>query len=211
MIAYLGFHSKDNAMRAFLYACFTALIGGIMPANAANLEKATFAGGCFWCMEPAFDITEGVVETVVGYTGGSVKNPTYEQVSEGTTGHVEAIEVTFDPAKVSYEDLLEIYWENVDPFDAEGQFADKGSQYLTAIFYHGDSQREAAERSRHKLAERFPGQQVATRILPAAPFYPAETYHQDYYKKNEGHYTRYKYGSGRVSRLKEIWEKEPQE
>lgn len=193
-------------------ACLAALFAGgsamssPSPAPAASYEKATFAGGCFWCMEPAFDITDGVVETVVGYTGGRVKNPTYEQVSNGTTGHVEAIEVTFDPARVRYEDLLAIFWENIDPFDAEGQFADKGSQYHSAIFTHSDAQRQAAEASRARISAMFPGKPIATTIRPASEFYPAEAYHQDYYRKNETHYTRYKYGSGRVSRLKEIWE-----
>lgn len=194
---------------------FTTLIiicltGGAMPetARSAPLEKATFAGGCFWCMQPAFDITDGVTETVVGYMGGQRPNPTYEQVSTGATGHIEVIQVTYDPARVSYEDLLAVFWENIDPFDAEGQFVDKGSQYLSAIFTHGEAQREAAERSKHRLAERFPGRPVATVIRSAGPFYPAEDYHQQYYRKSEAAYTRYKQGSGRASRLRDIWEKE---
>jgi peptide-methionine (S)-S-oxide reductase len=189
----------------------TALLflGAFMPAYADDTKSAIFAGGCFWCMEPEFDNAEGVLSTTVGYTGGSAQTATYKQVSAGNTGHVEAIEVTYDPARISYEKLLDIFWSNIDPFDAQGQFADKGSQYITAIFYADEKQKEEAEKSKKEIGKKFPAKTVATHILPAKPFYAAEDYHQEYYKKNSGHYTAYKYGSGRVRKLEEIWGKDP--
>ena len=173
-------------------------------ALAASPATAIFAGGCFWCMEPPFDAAEGVIRTRVGYTGGHVANPTYEQVVSKATGHYEAIEVVYDPAKISYEQLLGIFWENIDPTDAGGQFADRGQSYQTAIFYLDDLQKKAAERSTSEVAKKL-GSPVATKILAASKFYPAEDYHQEYYKKNALRYDAYKYGSGRPERLKEIW------
>ncbi len=190
-------------MRSFLIALMTLMLGA--SAMAAETKTAIFAGGCFWCMQPGFDNTPGVIKTEVGYSGGHVANPTYEQVISDTTGHYEAIQVTYDPAKVSYDTLLETYWENIDPLDAGGQFADRGEHYHTIIFVADDAQRAAAEASREKVAAKFAPQKVATQILPAKPFYPAEDYHQKYYEKNKLRYNAYKYGSGRVGRLKELW------
>jgi peptide methionine sulfoxide reductase msrA/msrB len=171
-------------------------------------EKATFAGGCFWCMQPVFQSMKGVKSVVSGYTGGTKENPTYEEVSSGTTGHMEAVEVTYDPSKVKYEDLLDVFWQSVDPTDTGGQFADRGSQYHTAIFYHDAKQKEAAERSRAMLEKsgKF-DKPIATEIIAALAFYPAEGYHQDYSKKNPVRYNLYKIGSGREGYLKKVWGK----
>ena len=169
-----------------------------------SLQTATFAGGCFWCMVHPFEVIDGVISTISGYTGGSVANPTYEQVSAGGTGHRESVEVLFDPKKVSYETLLDIYWRNIDPFDDKGQFCDKGNQYRSAIFVANDEQKASADASKRKLEERF-GRAVATDILPVSPFYGAEEYHQDYYKKNPLHYRFYRFSCGRDARLKEVW------
>src|SRR3989338_11474372 len=150
-----------------------------------KLAKATVAGGCFWCLEPIFDQLEGVLSTTPGYTGGTVKNPAYEQVSAGTTGHAEAVEIAYYRTKVSYEKLLDVFWRNIDPTQADGQFADIGTQYRTAIFYHDEEQKRVAESSRDKLAKsgKFT-KPIVTQIISAGPFYPAEEYHEDYYKKN---------------------------
>jgi len=172
----------------------------------ARAQRAIFAGGCFWCMQAEFEGTEGVASVTSGYTGGSVKNPTYEQVSGGTTGHAEAIEVVYNPAKVAYVKLLDIYWGDIDPTDAGGQFYDRGSQYRTAIFYTTEEQHRLAESSKQKMQEKLK-KPIATEIVPAAEFYPAEDYHQDYYKKNPIRYNAYKMGSGREEKLKEIWDK----
>lgn len=163
-----------------------------------NTALATFAGGCFWCMVQPFAKLAGAREVVAGYTGGHVEKPTYEQVCSGRTGHYEAVQVFYDPSKVTYERLLDTFWGLIDPTDPSGQFADKGSQYRTAIFYHNEEQKRAAEESKDALdrSGRF-DKPVATQILPATVFYPAEEYHQDYYKKNPEHYKRYKVGSGR--------------
>jgi peptide methionine sulfoxide reductase msrA/msrB len=171
-----------------------------------SVKKATFAGGCFWCMQPSFDRLSGVVSTTVGYTGGKAPNPTYEEVSTGRTGHLEAVEVAYDPDKVSYKELLRAFWLSVDPTDNGGQFADQGSQYKTAIFYHDEDQKLQADASKKELADsrRF-GKPIATAILPAQPFYPAEEYHQKYYQKNVLHYNLYKKGSGREDYLKKTW------
>ena len=180
-----------------------------LPEVPAGMEQATFAGGCFWCVEPPFDKLDGVLSTTSGYTGGDVKNPTYEQVSAGGTGHTEAVRVVFDPAKVSYEKLLTVFWHNIDPLDQRGQFCDKGSQYRSGIYPHSDAQRQAAEASRKavaaELAQRFPDAKVVTEIVPATAFYPAETYHQDYKSKNPVRYQYYRLGCGRDSRLQEVW------
>ncbi len=174
---------------------------------APTTQTAMFAGGCFWCMQPSFDNTAGVLSTRVGYAGGDAKTATYEQVSSGRTGHVEVIEITYDPKKVSYEKLLDTYWENIDPTDGEGQFADKGSQYIPAIYYANDAQRLAAEASKKAIATKFAPKPILVKIIPTTPFYAAEDYHQRYYEKNSLHYNAYKVGSGRDGFLKETWGK----
>ena len=194
---------------------FAALVGGStlltqtagQPAQAAEEGgTAVFAGGCFWCVEEAFDKVEGVSETTSGYTGGKVENPTYQQVSAGGTGHFEAVRVRYDPTKVGYAELLDVFWRNVDPFDAGGQFCDRGSSYLGAIFVATEEQERLADASREKLADRF-DRPIATEILPAEAFYPAEDYHQNYHEKNPLRYKFYKWNCGRAQRLEEIWGK----
>jgi peptide-methionine (S)-S-oxide reductase len=172
----------------------------------AGLAEATFAGGCFWCMEPPFDALEGVVSTTSGYTGGHAPNPTYEQVSAGGTGHAEAVRILYDPKKIDYPKLLEVFWRNVDPTTPDAQFCDHGSQYRTAIFYHDEAQKRAAEQSKTALekAKRLPGS-IVTEIAAASTFYPAEGYHQDYYRKNPARYKFYRYTCGRDRRLKALW------
>lgn len=170
-------------------------------------KTAVFAGGCFWCMEPPFENTEGVVDAVVGYTGGHVENPTYEQVTSGTTGHYEAVQVTYDPEIISYSELLDVFWHQIDPTDDGGQFADRGTQYFTAIFYHDDEQKQAAEISKLALdSTNIFDKPIITAILPEQEFYPAEEYHQDYYKKNILQYSMYKTGSGRAGFIKKAWQ-----
>jgi len=170
------------------------------------VEKAIFAGGCFWCMEPPFEKLPGVVSVVSGYTGGTVENPSYEQVTSGNTGHLEAVEISYDPEQISYPELLEVFWRNIDPTDEGGQFIDRGSQYRSAIFYLDEEQRRAAEQSREELAQsgRFK-RPIVTEILPASNFYPAENYHQDYYKENPLRYRFYRNGSGRDLFLEKMW------
>jgi len=185
-----------------------ALILGLPAAGPvlAATQKATFAGGCFWCMEAPFDAIPGVLSTTSGYTGGRVANPTYEQVSAGRTGHTEAVQVEYDPAKVSYEKLLEVFWVNIDPTVKDRQFCDSGSQYRTAIFYHDEAQRKAAEASRAALEKSKPFKAaIVTPIEKAGPFYRAEEYHQDYYVKNAVRYRFYRSGCGRDNRLRELW------
>ncbi|HWO41290.1 MAG TPA: peptide-methionine (S)-S-oxide reductase MsrA [Candidatus Eisenbacteria bacterium] len=184
------------------------LISGVAvyAAESTQTAKATFAGGCFWCMEPPFDELDGVLATTSGYTGGKTKNPTYEEVSSGTTGHAEAVEIVYDPKKISYSKLLEVFWRNIDPLTPNGQFCDMGSQYRSAIFYHDETQRRLAEESKKALSKRFK-QPIATEIVPATQFYPAEEYHQDYYKKNPIRYKIYTYGCGRAARLEQVWGK----
>ncbi|MEQ1788848.1 MAG: peptide-methionine (S)-S-oxide reductase MsrA, partial [Rickettsiales bacterium] len=167
-------------------------------------ETAVFAGGCFWCMEKPFDQLEGVISTISGYTGGNIKNPTYEQVSAGGTGHLEALQVTYNPDKITYQKLLEVFWKNVDPLDDKGQFCDKGEQYKSMIFYLSDEQKNLAEKSREDIAKKLEAT-IATKIIKASEFYPAEEYHQDYYKKNPIRYSFYRYNCGRDARLEEIW------
>ena len=172
----------------------------------ATLETATFAGGCFWCMEGPFDALDGVVSTTSGYTGGKVANPNYEQVSAGGTGHAESVEVVFDPRRVTFEKLLEVFWHNIDPTVADQQFCDHGNQYRTAIFYHNDAQRQAADASLAALEQNKPFKApIRTQLVKATPFYPAEEYHQDYYKKNPVRYKFYRYNCGRDQRLTELW------
>ncbi len=169
-------------------------------------EKAIFAGGCFWCTESTLRKVSGVLNVISGYTGGPAPSANYEDVCGGESGHVEAIEITFDPAKVSYEALLEAFWREIDPTDAGGQFADRGSQYETAIFYFNEAQKSFAEASRERLQKSGVfNQPVRTKILPAQPFYPAEDYHQDYARKNPLHYKQYRAGSGREPFLKKMW------
>ncbi len=171
-----------------------------------KLEKATFAGGCFWCMEPPFRKLKGVVSVFSGYTGGHTKNPTYKEICQGDTGHYEAIEVTYDPKKISYNVLLEIFWQQIDPTDDFGQFADKGWQYRTAIFYHNEKQKELAMMSKQELQKSGRLKKpIMTEIIKASIFYPAEEYHQQYYKKSPLHYKMYRMGSGRDAFLKDVW------
>ena len=176
------------------------------PAHAQKLEKATFAAGCFWCTEEAFEKVPGVISVVSGYTGGKVKNPSYEQVSSGRTGHTEAVLVTFDPAKVSYEKLLDVFWLNHDPTVTDRQFCDGGSQYRPEIFYHSPEQKRLAEASKAKWEKQKPFRQpILTQITAATEFYPAEEYHQDFVQKNPIRYRAYRIGCGRDARLKELW------
>ena len=181
---------------------------GIATAQAPKpaTAKAVFAGGCFWCMEPPFDKTDGVIATISGYTGGTKVNPTYEEVSSGTTGHAESVQVEYDPKKVSYEKLLDVFWHNVDPTQKDGQFCDHGNQYRTAIFVANDEQKKLAEASKAALMKSKPFKgDIVTEIVPATTFYPAEDYHQDYYLKNPVRYKFYRTGCGRDARLKELW------
>jgi peptide methionine sulfoxide reductase msrA/msrB len=173
-----------------------------------GLKKATFAGGCFWCMEDAFESLEGVIDVVSGYTGGHKENPTYEEVSSGTTGHYEAVQITFDASRISYQDLLNHFWGQIDPTDGEGQFADRGPQYRTAIFYHSQEQKALAEKSKQEF-EKSKGfdKPIITKILPFTRFFEAEEYHQDYAKKKTIQYGLYKKGSGREKFIKERREK----
>jgi peptide-methionine (S)-S-oxide reductase len=181
------------------------LILALTTAQLASAEKAYLAGGCFWCMESDFEVLPGVEDVVSGFTGGALENPTY---NGNHRGHYEAVEITYDPAIVSYQGLLDHFWVNVDPFDASGQFCDKGPSYLAAIFVSTPEERRLAERSKKKVVEMFPQQQVVMPILDASTFYPIagdESYHQDYYKKSPLRYKYYRYGCGRDARLKEVW------
>jgi len=188
-------------LRRLLAAVFL-LAGGI---NVHADAVATFAGGCFWCMEHPFDVIDGVISTTSGYTGGHVKDPTYEEVSSGTTGHFESEQVRYDPDKVGYEKLLDVYWHNIDPFDGGGQFCDRGSQYRPAIFYHNKEQEKLARQSKQRLQEKAgPGKKIMTLILPAKTFYPAEKYHQNFYQKNPVRYKFYRYACGRDRRLEQV-------
>ncbi len=174
--------------------------------TSKKLETAIFAGGCFWCMEPPFDKLAGVVSTVSGYTGGHVEDPSYKQVSAGGTGHFEAVEVTYDPAKIDYATLLNVFWHNVDPLTDDGQFCDKGDSYRTAIFYRNAEQRKLAEESKRALnVSGIFKQPVVTELLPTQTFYPAEDYHQNYYQENPLRYKYYRFACGRDNRLNELW------
>ena len=178
---------------------------GILFAPAAFADKTVLAGGCFWCMEKDFESLNGVTDVISGFTGGTAANPTYEG---DHTGHYEAVEITYDPAVVSYQEILDHFWVNIDPFDARGQFCDKGPSYLSAIFVANDDERELAEKSRHQVIDRFPDQKVVTPILEASTFFPirgAESGHQDFYKKSPIRYKTYRWRCGRDKRLKEIW------
>ncbi len=176
--------------------------------SALTTGKAYFAGGCFWCMEEAFEQVEGVLSVASGYMGGTVANPTYEQVSAGRTGHAEAVEVIYDPAKVSYQQLLEAFWKNIDPLTPNAQFCDHGSQYRSAVFYTTEEEQRLAAASKTTIeqAKQFPAP-IVTELVPASSFYQAEDYHQDYYKKNPLRYKYYKYSCGRAKRLETLWGK----
>ena len=175
------------------------------PGPPPQLAKATFAGGCFWCMEPPFDVVAGVYSTTSGYAGGRKKNPTYEEVSSGETGHAEVLQVAYDPARVSYEQLLEVFWRNIDPTDAGGQFCDRGHQYRSAIFYADEAQKQAALASKQELEGTGRLRAVVTEVVQLDAFYPAEEYHQDYYRKNPARYKMYRAGCGRDRRLAQLW------
>ena len=181
------------------------LAGVVFYASTGSADTAVFAGGCFWCMESDFEKVEGVTDVISGFTGGTLENPTYKG---DHSGHYEAVKITYDPNRISYEGLLDHYWVNIDPFDARGQFCDKGHSYLSAIFVGNETEKLLAEQSRKKVVERFPDQEVVTPILPASTFYPIkgdESYHQDYYKNYPLRYKYYRFGCGRDKRLAEIW------
>jgi len=188
----------------FLLSLGTFAMG--QQTQTTRIDLATFAGGCFWCMEPPFEKLKGVIKVISGYTGGSKENPTYEEVSSGKSGHIEAIQISYDPSQLSYSQLLEVFWQNVDPTDDGGQFVDRGSQYKTAIFYHNEEQKALAEESKKQLetSGRFK-KPIVTEIRAFQKFYPAEEYHQNYYKKNTLHYKMYRYGSGRDQFLEKNW------
>jgi peptide-methionine (S)-S-oxide reductase len=192
-------------LRALLAAA-TLAFAGPTPSGAGATETATFAGGCFWCMQPPFEKLPGVISTTVGYTGGQTKNPTYEEVSAGDTGHAESVEIVFDPARIGYAQLLEVFWHNIDPVTAEGQFCDHGHQYRSAIFYHSEEQQRLAEESKRQLDEskRF-DRPIVTEIVAATAFYPAEEYHQKYHEKNPARYSFYRWNCGRDQRLQALW------
>ncbi len=199
--------------RGPLVALFLLTAGAVAaapPPAAAATAKAPFAGGCFWCVESDFDKVPGVVSTTSGYMGGQTKNPTYEQVSAGGTGHAEVVQVEYDPKKVSYAQLLQVFWRNVDPLTPNAQFCDHGPQYRSALFVADAEQRRLAEESLKALrdSKRF-DKPIVTEILPAGEFYPAEEYHQDYYRKNPLRYRYYRYSCGRDARLEELWGKKP--
>jgi peptide-methionine (S)-S-oxide reductase len=202
-------YSEGDPMKMFIAAM--AGLSALFVAtgaftSAVNSGKATFAGGCFWCMEHPFDQIPGVVSVTSGYTGGSKKNPTYEEVSAGGTGHAESVQVVYDPARVSYEKLLDVFWHNIDPTVKDRQFCDVGNQYRSAIFYHNEEQHRLALHSKAQLEKNKPFEgAVVTEIVQASAFYPAEDYHQQYYKKNPIRYKFYRYRCGRDQRLKELW------
>jgi len=195
---------------AFLFTlAATAVAVGGQPVK--QYKTAVFGGGCFWCMEPPFEQLEGVIEVTAGYSGGDEVNPTYEEVSAGRTSHIESVQVVYDPGKITYRQLLDTFWRYVDPTDAGGQFADRGSHYKTAIFYSDQEEKAIAEQSRDTLAASgIFSRPIVTAIQPVKPFYPAEEYHQDYYKKNVAHYEAYKVGSGRAGFLEKTWQGRPE-
>jgi peptide-methionine (S)-S-oxide reductase len=196
-------------MKTLLFGLFAlplTLIAAGTVSVAATLEKATFAGGCFWCMEHPFDALPGVVSVTSGYTGGQKVNPTYKEVSAGGTGHAEAVQIVYDPSKIAYGKLLEVFWHNIDPTAKDRQFCDSGNQYRSAIFYHTEEQQKEALQSKAALEKTKPFKEpVVTEIVPAGEYYPAEEYHQQYYKKNPIRYRYYRSGCGRDRRLKELW------
>ena len=191
-----------------LFLALAALAGTRAQAQNPPTAIATFAGGCFWCVEADFDKVDGVISTISGYTGGTVANPTYEAVGRGGTGHTEAVEIVYDPAKVTYEKLLDVFWHNHDPLAKNRQFCDRGDQYRPAIFYYNEEQRRLAEQTKAMHQARFK-QPIQTEIVKAGPFYKAEEYHQDYYVKNPIRYQFYRFNCGRDARLEELWGKKP--
>jgi peptide-methionine (S)-S-oxide reductase len=199
------------ALWAIVLSGAVAIGAGAVPADTAptpaGLDKATFSMGCFWCAETAFEGYPGVVSVTSGYTGGFKKDPSYEEVSSGNTGHAESVQILFDPKKVTYAQLLDLFWHNIDPTQSEGQFCDHGHQYRSAIFYANDTQKKLAEESKHTIEttpQRFKGK-IVTEITPASVYYPAEDYHQDFYKKDPDRYESYRHGCGRDKRLEELW------
>ena len=203
-----------NSSKALLLVALMMVVGrlayGADTPAAVKLAKATFAGGCFWCMEPPFDKLAGVVSTTSGYTGGTKLNPTYREVSDGGTGHAEAVQIVYDPSKITYKKLLEVFWRNIDPTVKDQQFCDHGSQYRTAIFYQGDDQKKLAEAAKAALMKSKPFKaDIVTEITAASTFYAAEDYHQDYYIKNPVKYKFYRFNCGRDARLRELWGEAP--
>lgn len=205
----MSFSVISTLKRRFLLV-ITALTGALSVTSLAADETATasaeaiFAGGCFWCMEPPYDNQPGVQASISGYTGGELENPTYEDMNRGDTGHAEAVRIDYQPDEISYAQLLEIFWRNIDPFAVDQQFCDVGHQYRSAIFYANDEQRELAEASKAEMEARF-GREIATQVVPASTFWEAEEYHQDYYQKNPLRYKLYRFSCGRDDRLEEIW------
>lgn len=208
-IAPTSSHTRKQAMTQAVKTILAMVLVLIPMANAAapaNVSQAIFSGGCFWCVEDAFDSVNGVLDTKSGYIGGALKNPTYQQVSAGGSGHVEAVEVTYDPSRISYSTLLSVFWRNIDPLDGEGQFCDRGDQYLSAIFYTNAEQQQIAEHSKAALEQsQLLPLPVATTIRAATTFYPAEDYHQNYHEKNPARYKFYKWNCGRQQRLEALW------
>jgi peptide-methionine (S)-S-oxide reductase len=197
---------NTRPLRIALMVIAAALVAAPGGSTDSETAYATFAAGCFWCIEADLEKVEGVLSVISGYTGGTVANPTYKQVSAGTTGHTEAVRVVFDPRVISYQELLAIFWRNIDPTESDRQFCDVGEQYRAGIFYHDEGQREAAERSRAMLEQTKPfTNPIVTEITAATAFYPAEASHQDYYKKNPIRYSYYRKSCGRDHRLEEIW------
>jgi peptide-methionine (S)-S-oxide reductase len=205
------FSFGGGVIAATVILAAAAIAQSAPPAGDKSADKqavATFAGGCFWCMEPPYDAIDGVVSTISGFMGGKTANPTYQQVTAGGTGHIEVMQITYDPKKVSYEKLLEVFWRNVDPYDAGGQFCDRGESYTTAIFAHTPEQKQQAVAAKAKLATSGPVKQpIATVVRDAGPFTAAEDYHQDYYIKNPLRYKYYRYSCGRDQRLETLWGK----
>jgi len=198
-------------VRAFAVGAMLVVALGSSPVYGEE-AVATFAGGCFWCMEPPFDRLDGVISTTSGYTGGKSADPTYQEVSAGGTGHAESVRIVYDPEKVGYEKLLDVFWHNIDPTTVDRQFCDAGSQYRSAIFVHDSDQKRLAEASRDALARSgVLDRPIVTEIVEAGPFYPAEEYHQDYYRKNPIRYAFYRRGCGRDARLRELWGSEAPE
>ena len=198
---------KISALPVRLFSAIIVLLFNLIPVQAAEKqETATFAGGCFWCMEPPYEKLPGVVSVVSGYIGGTKADPTYEEVSAGGTGHAEAVRIVYDPRKISYPQLLDVFWRNVDPTTPNAQFCDVGDQYRSAIFYHDESQRKAAETSKRAVERKKTFKEpVVTEIAPATRFYPAEEYHQDYHRKNPIRYKYYRHRCGRDQRLRQLW------
>ena len=203
---HMKFLTARTSFLLLILACLPVAGSAETGQGTAKQATATFAGGCFWCMEPPFDKIDGVISTTSGYTGGHKRNPTYKEVSGGGTGHTEAVQIAFDPHKVSYAELLDVFWRNIDPTTADGQFCDWGTQYRSEIFYHDTEQQRLAEKSKSALEKLKPFMEpISTGLSEASVFYPAEDYHQDYYLKNPVRYKFYRYGCGRDKRLEELW------